>query len=206
MKKTITFLMALILGVSFLTACGAKEEPPATQPSKPTETTNQTQNQTDAPQKTGGALEILETVWGLYGEEDKFAAIGGDENNFVDGAPGIYDITNTETLMFGLLVPQGQIPHLQEAASLVHGMNSNVLSAAAFRLTEGTDLNAFATEMREAIQGNQWLCGFPDKLLVAVVGENYVVTAFGQEPLETFAAKLKQAYPSTQVLYDEAVR
>ncbi len=170
---------------------------PATEPSQ-----TQTQPSGDGPES---ALGLLETVWALYGDEEKFFAAGGDENNAVSDAPGIYDITNADALMFSLLVPQGHVAGIREAANLVHAMNSNVLSAAAFRLAEGTDAETFASDMRSAIQNNQWMCGFPDKLLIAVVGGEYVVTAFGQEPLATFEAKLKQAYPAVQVLYDESV-
>ena len=211
MKRMIVLVLVLLMVVAVTSGCGSNQiqEPgnttnpttnttvPAT---KPTQT--QTQPSGDSPES---ALGLLETVWALYGDEEKFFAAGGDENNAVSDAPGIYDITNADALMFSLLVPQGQVAGIREAANLVHAMNSNVLSAAAFRLAEGTDAETFASGMRDAIQNNQWMCGFPDKLLVAVVDGEYVVTAFGQEPLATFEAKLKQAYPTVKILYNEAV-
>lgn len=210
MKRMIALMLVLLTVMTAAAGCRSN------QTQEPNNTTDQTTNTTNtmpattAPtQPSGGspesALGLLETVWALYGEEEKFFAAGGDENNAVSDAPGIYDITNADALMFSLLVPEGQIAGIREAANLVHAMNSNVLSAAAFRLAEGTEAETFAAAMRDAIQNNQWLCGFPEKLLVAVVDGQYVVTAFGQEPLATFEAKLKQAYPTVKILYNEAV-
>ena len=49
--------------------------------------------------------------------------------------------------------------------------------------------------MKTAIQGNQWMCGFPEKLLTAKVTDDYVVVAFGNgEIVETFKGKLAAQY------------
>ncbi len=202
-------MLALVTVAGVMTACRKNE---TQNPGNTTDTTTNTTAPVTQPSQTQpsgsapeSALNLLETVWALYGEDEKFFAAGGDENNAVNDAPGIYDITNADALMFSLLVPEGQIAGIREAANLVHAMNSNVLSAAAFRLADKANAETFASGMRDAIQNNQWMCGFPDKLLIAVVNGEYVVTAFGQEPLATFEAKLKQAYPAAQVLYSEAV-
>ena len=50
----------------------------------------------------------------------------------------------------------------------------------------------------------QWMCGFPDKLVVAVVDE-YVVAAFGAEDLvDTFMTHLNGIY-GVSATYDEAI-
>ena len=152
-----------------------------------------------------GAVQVLEKVWAQYDGEERFFASGGHPESAVENAPGSYDITDTESLTFGLLVPEGQLPYLKEAASLVHAMNSNILSAAAFRLTKEANSESFAEAMRDAIRGNQWLCGFPDALLIALVEGDCVVTAFGQEPLKTFERKLMEAYPDARILYNEQI-
>ena len=206
-------MIALMLTlVTVMTAAAGCRSNQTQEPGNTTDPTTNATPTTTTPTQTlpagstpESALDLLENVWALYGEEEKFFAAGGDENNAVSDAPGIYDITNADALMFSLLVPEGQIAGIREAANLVHAMNSNVLSAAAFRLAEGTEAETFAAAMRDAIQNNQWLCGFPEKLLVAVVDGQYVVTAFGQEPLATFEAKLQQAYPTVKILYNEAV-
>ena len=177
-----------------------------TNPTTTDPTTNTTDPTTGASDSAPeSALGLLENVWALYGEDEKFFAAGGDENNQANDAPGSYDTTNADALMFSLLVPEGQIAGIREAANLMHAMNSNILSAAAFRLAEGTDAAAFASAMRDAVQNNQWLCGFPEKLLIATVEGEYVVVAYGQEPLATFQSKLTAAYPQTQIVYNEAI-
>lgn len=211
MKKLIALLLTFATVATLAAGCGNnRTEEPAdttnntttTAPADTTVTTAPTQGAAAAPES---ALRLLENVWALYGDEEKFFAAGGDENNAVNDAPGSFDTANADALMFSLLVPEGQIAGIREAANLMHAMNSNILSAAAFRLAEGTDTAAFATAMRDAVQNNQWLCGFPEKLLIAAVEEEFVVVAFGQEPLATFEAKLRQAYPAAQILYSEAV-
>ena len=208
MKKQIALLMAVIAIISVFAGCGKKtaEQDATTQNTTNTTatTTEQTEQQPDttAPES---AVKLLESVWALYGDDEKFFVVGGDESNAVSDAPGVYDVANTESLMFGLLVPEGNVGAIKEAANLVHAMNSNVFSAAAFRLTDDADVKTFADGMRDAIQNNQWMCGFPEKLLIATVGDKFVVTAYGQEPMGTFEAKLKEAYPAAEILYNEVV-
>ena len=54
----------------------------------------------------------------------------------------------------------------------------------------------------------QWMCGFPDKLVVAEVGDEYVVTVFGADELvDTFMTHLNGIYGVSAVhtAYDEAI-
>ena len=78
MKKLISLLLVLTMLLSFA-ACGSTETPAE---GENTEVT------------VGSALEILETVWGKFGEDEKFFAMGGDYDNMVDNAPGA--VTNAE--------------------------------------------------------------------------------------------------------------
>ena len=183
MKKILAFVLAMIMMLSFA-ACGstATEEP-----SGETEVT------------VGSALEILETVWGKFGEDEKFFAMGGDYDNMVDNAPGA--VTNADYLAGVLLVPAGT--ETLEAAGLVHGMNLNTFTAGAFKVA---DAAAFAETMHEAIASNQWMCGFPDKMVIATIGNEYVVAAFGvNDAINPFEAKFTEAYPAAEVVYSEAI-
>ena len=183
MKKILAFVLAMIMMLSFA-ACGntATEEP-----SGETEVT------------VGSALEILETVWGKFGEDEKFFAMGGDYDNMVDNAPGA--VTNADYLAGVLLVPAGT--ETLEAAGLVHGMNLNTFTAGAFKVA---DAAAFAETMHEAIASNQWMCGFPDKMVIATIGNEYVVAAFGvNDAINPFEAKFVEAYPAATVVYSEAI-
>ena len=91
---------------------------------------------------------------------------------------------------------------VDEAASLVHMMNANTFTAAAYHATG--DTAELAQQLRDNIMHRQWMCGFPDKLVVAEVGE-YVVTVFGaNELVDTFMTHLNGIY-GVSATYDEAI-
>ena len=184
MKKILAFVLAMIMMLSFA-ACGTTTEEPAEEATE--EVT------------VGSALEILETVWGQFGEDEKFFTMGGDYDNMVDGAPGT--VTNADYIAGVLLVPAGT--EVLEAAGLVHGMNLNSFTAGAFKVA---DAAAFAETMHEAIASNQWMCGFPDKMVIATIGGEYVVAAFGvNDAINPFEEKLAAAYPAAEIVYSEAI-
>ncbi|MBR2640375.1 MAG: hypothetical protein IKL18_08365 [Oscillospiraceae bacterium] len=184
MKKILAFVLAMIMMLSFA-ACGNSE--PAEGENGGAEVT------------VGSALEILETVWGEFGEDEKFFAMGGDYDNMVDGAPGT--VTNADYISGVLLVPAGT--EVIEAAGLVHGMNLNSFTAGAFKVA---DAAAFAETMHEAIASAQWMCGFPDKMVIATFGSEYVVAAFGiNDAINPFEEKLSAVYPEAEIVYSEAI-
>ncbi|MBR3962708.1 MAG: hypothetical protein IKK14_04190 [Oscillospiraceae bacterium] len=184
MKKILAFVLAMIMMLSFA-ACGNSE--PAEGENGGAEVT------------VGSALEILETVWGEFGEDEKFFAMGGDYDNMVDGAPGT--VTNADYISGVLLVPAGT--EVIEAAGLVHGMNLNSFTAGAFKVA---DAAAFAETMHEAIASAQWMCGFPDKMVIATFGNEYVVAAFGiNDAMNPFEEKLSAVYPEAEIVYSEAI-
>lgn len=188
MKKTISILLTIILTLS-LAACAAKS--PAA----------------NGDIGVDSAKALLDTVWSSYSEDEKFPAAGGDfsEENMTDGAPGAYSVADASELdrVFGL--PEADGAQVDDAASLQHMMNANTFTCGAFHLKSGADAAAIAEATRANIQNRQWLCGFPDKLAVAVVGD-YLVALFGAEDLvNTFTAKLSAAFPATQIVADEAI-
>lgn len=199
MKKLIALLLALTMVIG-LAACGnSNNETPET-PDVP-----ETTEGAEAPAVSGPAtaLELLETVWALYGDDEKFPVFGGDGLNMVDGAPGAY--TDMEALQSQLLVPAEEQANVTEIASLFHGMMLNNFSCGAFKLAEGVDAAAFADTMYNAVAGNQWMCGFPEKVMIAVVGD-YVVMVFGlNDAVNPFEAKLTEAYPNADIKYTEAL-
>ena len=151
-------------------------------------------------------IDILTTVWATYGENEAFFAMGGDMGNPVDNAPGNYSLADAEMLSYQLYVPADQVASIDQAASLIHGMNVNTFTSGVFHLAEGVDANAFATAVRDNVQSAQWMCGFPEKLIVAVVGGEYVLMAFGlNDAMTPFEAKLTTAYPDAVMAYNEAI-
>lgn len=187
MKKIIALLLVLVMAMG-LVACGDNGDTAATT--------------TEAVKGPASALELLETVWASYADDEKFPTMGGDANNMVDGAPGKYDLAD-EGLTSVLLVPAEQTANVTEAASLVNAMMLNNFTCGAFHVTG--DTKAFADAMNTAISTNRWMCGMPEKMLIAVVGE-YVVAAFGLNDFMTnFESKLTAAYPSVEYAYNAAI-
>ena len=194
MKKIISLVLAGVMALS-LAACGTE---------KPAETN--APETTAAPSTVESALAVLEDIWAKYGEDEKFAVIGGNMENPVDGAPGNYDMAYAENLTWNLLVPAEQLANVDEAATMIHMMNANTFTCGVVHLTEGTDAAAFAQVMRDAIQGNQWMCGFPETLTVAVIGGEYVLIAFGvNDAMNPFMTHFGEAFADANILFNEAV-
>ena len=194
MKKIIAMLLALTMLVAFA-GCNNTTAPETTEGTNAPETT-------EAATGAASALEILENTWNLFGEDDKFFVMGGDFENMVDGAPGAVNVAGVDFLMGNLIVPEAETANITEAAAMTHGMNANTFTCAAYAVA---DVQAFADAMKTAIQGNHWMCGFPEKLVIADV-DGFVVVMFGHgDAVNPFLTNLQAAYPTTNVLAEEAI-
>ena len=190
MKKIFALLLVLTMALSIFAACGKKTEAPTTEATEP---------EVVVP---GSALEVLENIWAKYGEDEKFFVMGGDFENMVDGAPGAVNVSGVDFLMGNLIVPEAETANITEAAAMTHGMNANTFTCAAYAVA---DVQAFADAMKTAIQGNHWMCGFPEKLVIADV-DGFVVVMFGHgDAVNPFLTNLQAAYPTTNVLVEEAI-
>ena len=193
MKKFVSVLMALVMVLS-LAACGGNNNADASN------------NDTASATTVASALEVLETIWSKYGEDEKFAVIGGNMESPVDGAPGNYDMAYAENLTYNLLVPAESLASVDEAATMIHMMNANTFTSGVVHLTEGTDVAAFVQTMREAVQNNQWMCGFPETLVIAVIDNAYVLVAFGvNDAMTPFQTHLAEAFANADVQVNEAI-
>ena len=198
MKKFVVMMMIAVLLLSCMAGCGKTE----------TETTAPAVTETTAPavRLPASALEILENVWADYADDEKFAIIGGNiEANIMD-APGNYDMAYAENLAWNLLVPADQIGNVTEAASMIHMMNANNFTCGVFKLAEGVTAADFGATMQQAVQGNQWMCGFPETLLIRSFGDTYVLVAFGiNDAMTPFESHLSAVYPDAETLYNESI-
>lgn len=186
MKKIIAFLLAAVMVMS-LAACGEQDD-------------NIGGDQAYAPES---AVDMLNAVWNTYAEDEKFYAAGGDysEENSVENAAGVYSLADRTAVDSALGLPETAL--VDEAASLMHGMNANTFTAAAYHATD--DAQALATALRDNIQQRQWMCGFPEKLIVAVVGD-YVLSAYGlTEQMDTFIDHFSGIYGEGTIVYNEAI-
>ncbi len=190
MKKIVSLVLALTMAFA-MTACGGSSTP---------ETTVPAETNTPSANVPGSALEVLETVWNAYGEEEKFPVIGGSMAAPVDGAPGNFDLAD-ENISFNLLIPADQLTNVTEAASMIHMMNANTFTGSAYKLADGVSAADFAAAMEAAIQGNQWMCGFPEELVITSIGGTYVTVAFGvADVMEAYKTHLSESFPNAQTL------
>lgn len=153
------------------------------------------------------ALGILTTVWNSFAEDEKFAVWGGDysEDNMVDGAPGVVGLEDAASVEYLLNVPAEIVEKCDEAASLIHGMNVNTFTCGVVRLIDAADLDDAAASVKEYIQGKQWMCGFPDKVFVAAMG-NYLIELIGSEQnVNAFRDHLTAEYEAVTILTDEFI-
>lgn len=152
------------------------------------------------------SLDVLNQIMAVYSEEDLFSIYGGNQENAVMDAPGKFDISKTEELSFSLGLPESQIASIDDAASMVHMMNANTFTGAAYHLKEGTDVDSFADEVKENILNTQWVCGFPDTLLIINAGGGYVITAYGEtEIMNTFKENVQSALEGASIMVEAPI-
>lgn len=183
----------------------AASKPSASKPS--TSKPSADKHDTDKANKPSSPLNLLNTVWKSYSEDDKFPASGGDysEENAKDDAPGKFDVSDSAVLESTLAVPEDSADLLKNAASLTHMMNLNTFTAGAFQLKDSKNADKFAKAMKESIENRCWVCGFPDKFVIIKVN-GYVVSAFGAEDLiDTFKSKTLKAYQDAKVYCEENI-
>ena len=152
------------------------------------------------------ALDVLNSITGVYKEDELFSLYGGDQENAVMDAPGKFDISKSEELDLVLGLPESQTANIEDAASMVHMMNANTFTGAAYRLKDGTDLDTFVETVKSNILARQWICGQPDTLVIIDAGGGYVVTAFGQaEIMELFKTNALSALSGAKVVTETPV-
>lgn len=193
MKKFLAIILAALFVLS-LAACGGNDNPAG-------DAASENESAVKSP------LELLTTVWNNYRDDEKFPAAGGDmseENMSMDG-PGKFGIDDTAALDSTLGFPEASAEKIDDAASLVHMMNANTFTCGAFHVKSAGDIDEISAAIKNNIMQRQWLCGFPDKLIIVKL-DDYIVSFFGEnEIIDTFKAKLTQTYASAEVICDEHI-
>lgn len=190
MKKLMTIMLAMAMLLTLFAGCGKSQKPVETVP---------------AQELPASALEILETVWAKYADNEKFSVIGGNiEANIMD-APGAVDMAYAGHLNYNLLVPEDKTANVVEAASMIHMMNANTFTCGVFKIT-GISAADFGAAMQDAVKNNQWMCGFPETLLIRSFGDTYVLVAFGlNDAMTPFEKHLAESYPGMETIASEPI-
>ncbi len=150
------------------------------------------------------AVAFYTEVWAAFDDDQKFSCVGGDAQHSTEG-PGQFLLTedNKENFKSLILVTDELYDMLEDdVATLQHMMNTNTFSSAVARLKDPAKASEFAEAYKTAIQGQHWMCGFPDKVVVISVG-NYVVMAYGLEDnIDNLAAACSAVETQSTVLVD----
>lgn len=183
-------------------------KPVTTKPvtTKPTTTAPQESEPEEENSGISDPVTLLNSVYALFGEDEKFPATGGDfsSDELIEGA-GSFALAEPDILDNVTGFPAAEIADIDSAATLMHMMNQNTFTAGAYHVVSGTDLAALCEAIRANIQNRMWCCGFPEKLIVATV-DDYVISAFGKEfAISAFTTHLAEAYPSAVIVIEEDI-
>ena len=172
---------------------------------QPEENESAAEGGTENAESAQQALDLLNKVWSSYTEDEKFPAAGGDYDNNVDDAAGAVNIANADNVSYLLTFPASDVAKLDGAASLMHMMNANTFTCGAFHAANADDVSSIAEDIHTEISGKQWMCGFPDKMVIAKSGDLIVALYGNEELVNTFRDKLLALEADVTVVYDEAI-
>lgn len=189
MKKLLALLLTLPLALA-IAGCGS-DAPASDQNAEPA---------------YADSLAVFSAAWDAYAEDDKFFALGGTFAAPVDGAPGAYDLSDTETLTYSFCIPADLLGSIDNAATLMHAMNANSFTGSVVHFVDGTDVDAAIGAIEAQVAETQWMCGIPEKLMIATVPGNYVVVAFGAtDIMNTFVAYASESVAGFTVVVDQPI-
>ena len=172
MKKMITFILGAAMAISLVGCSGNNGS------------SNHGGSGDGSTSSYSSAVEVLETVYGVYSEDQKFPIGGGDSEHMTTDAPGAFDVSKTEELTSTLSLPESETTHIDDAASMIHMMNANTFTGAAYHLTGD----------------------MPDTLVVINVDGQYVIAAYGADDLvETFKDNALSALDGAEAIIDTPV-
>ena len=234
MKKFLSFLLAAMLLVATV-ACGMTADdgkiPGDGDPTKDDNNANDNNNDNSnnssnsnndmnsnggndnandqAPPTYQNAHELLAAIWATYDNSEQFPIMGGDYDNVVENAPGAFDLTHADAaanIDSLLSFPSEEIGKIDNAASIIHGMNTNMFTCGAFHVTDAAGVQAVADRIKNHILTKQFLCGSPEHLVILHVPDNYLVVLYGlKDNVDVFAAKVKSAISGTAALTEQSL-
>lgn len=183
--------------------------------------------ETEAPKSAyESSLDLYTKIWAAYGEDNKFPCGGGDSFHENMEGPGAFvledvyetvkngDVEETQLVMSAdeFKNQLSYMTHISDEllgmidindiSTLIHMMNTNTFSSAVVKLKDSTKTEEFAESYKNVIQGQRWMCGFPDKVVVISV-DNYLILAFGHEGnIDNLVAAANAVDASAKVLVD----
>jgi len=151
-------------------------------------------------------LQILNTVYSLYTDTDElyFPAAGGDmltedTTNWEGPANVGLEGESVDFLTNTLHFPADSVSKINDAASLMHAMNGNTFTCGAYKVSNPSDISTLVVEIKASIGNAQWMCGSPEQLFIATVGDVIVVCYGSSQLVDDFCLKLMSEYPGASL-------
>ena len=190
MKKLIALTLALLMLTMSFVACNKTETP--------AETTDAVENnQTEAPVEETteavvelpykSAVELLQIIFEKYNaaqttEDTMLWVCGGNINNFDTcnpEGPAAFVALDNEDYNQNLGIPAAEADKIASAASMFNMMNANTFNCFTVQLNDGVDADAFISTLKDNILARQWICGAPEKLVIAKAPGNCIIAVWG---------------------------
>ncbi len=151
------------------------------------------------------SADVINKVVDTYAEDQKFFSMGGDMETPVDGKAGLMNLADTETINYMLHTTDELVAQTDEIASFVHAMNANTFTSGSFKLKDAATADTFCTSLKDSVLATQWMCGFPEKIVIFNVnGGDYVVYAIGNgEMVDYFKTQLTTVMGESAVIVTE---
>lgn len=173
MKKLVMLLLVAAMTFTCV-ACGGEKENEST-----------TESQV-AKVEIADANEILTKTWEEYkasaGQDLQFPIGGGYGDNMVMDAPAKFDVAAEDAkdmLIYSFCVPEETVGKIDDVATMMNMMMANNFTCGAYHVADAANVESVIADIKDATLNNQWMCGFPEKLIIVTVGDDYVVSAFG---------------------------
>jgi hypothetical protein len=190
MKKIIALTLALLMLTMSFVACNEGN----------TEVTTEAENNsTEAPVETTveeteavvlpytSAVELLNIIFEKYNaaqatDDTKLWVCGGNINNFETcnpEGPAAFVALADEDYNQNLGIPAAEAGKIASAASMFNMMNANNFNCFTVQLNADADADAFITALKDNILARQWICGAPEKLVIAKAPGNCIIAVWG---------------------------
>ena len=205
MKKLTSLILCGALCAGILAGCGKTDgnTTASSSTAAATEATTEATTEAVAPSYES-AQALLESIHKAMPDDAEFPAAGGDEaHDNMEGA-GEFDISvYGDSFQAQILVDEELTAMVKpQAATMLHMMNTNTFSSAFAKLKDTSKAEEFAEDYKAEIQGQHWMCGFPDKVVVISVAD-YVMMAYGaEECVDDLVEACSEVAPDSTVLVD----
>jgi hypothetical protein len=111
-----------------------------------------------------------------------------------------------DMLDYQLGYPASKVRSIDNAASIIFGMNQNTFTCGAYHLVDGANVTEIANAIEQSIQGRMWMCGFPESVVIVELPGNYLISIFGHTIVDTFVDAILEAVDGAKVIINNPIQ